>query len=138
MDLKYWEWENAPFKEKVKQPNIREIARVFFPNETQAYRFSCALLLVKKKGKLRLRDCPEELPVATWKRYLDYGVRTGLLKHEEEAYEFTDRFTNPLKNFANYVKTWVETPQEENLGIIFSAARKEKQEKRGGRTKNDG
>ena len=138
MNLKYWEWENAPFKEKVKSPRVKEIAKVFFPNDTQAYRFSYALVLVKEKKRLRLRDCPEDLPTATWKRYLDFGVRVGLLKHEDDAYEFTDRFTNPMKNFAAYVKAWSESSGKEDLDAVFSNARKEKQEKRGGRTREDG
>jgi len=134
MNLKYWEWETAPFKEKVKRPSVKEIARVFFENETQAYRFACALSEVKRKGRLRLRDCSPELPAATWKRYLDYGVQVGLLKHESEEYEFTDRFTTPVKNFASFVKEWVEKGErEEDLTALFALARKEKQKKRGGR-----
>ena len=134
MNLKYWEWESAPMKEKVKSPSVREIARVFFENETQAYRFACALMEVKRKGRLRLRECPAELPAATWKRYLDYGVQVGLLKHEDEAYEFTDRFSTPVRNFALFVREWVEKGgREEDLAVAFAFAKKEKQKKRGGR-----
>jgi len=134
MNLKYWEWETGAFKERVKKPGIREIARVLFENETQAYRFASALLEVKKRGRLRLRDCPESLPIATWKRYLDYAVQIGMLKHEEESYEFTDRFTAPVKNFAAYVQEWVSKGDgNEDLESAFAFARKEKQKKRGGK-----
>ncbi|MEM3228532.1 MAG: hypothetical protein QW549_03005, partial [Candidatus Micrarchaeaceae archaeon] len=104
MALKYWEFEDAPLKEKIKNPSVKEIANVFFENETKAYRFAKALALVKKKGELRLKDCGEELPLATWKRYLDFGIRVGLLKHENGAYSFTDRYSKPLKNFSLYIK----------------------------------
>lgn len=133
MNLKYWEWENAPLKEKIKEPSVKEIARVFFENETQAYRFARALTEVKRKGNLRLRDCPGDLPVATWKRYLDYGARVGILKHEEEAYEFTDRFSSAAKNFSLFVREWVEKGKPEDLDAAFARAKKEKQKKRGGR-----
>jgi len=136
VNIKYWEWEPAPFKERAKKPSIKDLARVFFENETQAYRFASALLEVKRRGRLRLRDCPPELPVATWKRYLDYAVQVGLLKHEEEAYEFTDRFSTPVKNFASFVREWVENGEkEEDLAVAFALAKKEKQKKRGGKPK---
>jgi len=133
MNLKYWEWETAPFKEKVKSPSVKDVARVFFENETQAYRFACALTEVKRKGRLRLSECSAELPPATWKRYLDFGVQVGLLKHENEAYEFTDRFSTPVRNFSLFVREWVEKGGEEDLSTIFAFAKKEKQQKRGGR-----
>jgi len=134
MNMKYWEWETAPFKERVKKPGVKDVAKVFFENETQAFRFASALMEVKKKGRLRLRDCPPELPIATWKRYLDYGVQVGLLKHEEEAYEFTDRFSTPVRNFAAFVKEWVEKGgTDEDLAAAFAFAKKEKQKKRGGK-----
>lgn len=135
MNLKYWEWEDAPFKEKVRRPSIAEITRVFFNNETQAYRFAMALSLVKKMGRVRLKDCPKTLPAATWKRYLDFGVRVGLLKHEEEAYSFTSRFARSMKNFAAYIKAWMERGSDEDLEILFARAKKERQVKRGGRKK---
>ncbi|MEM3555555.1 MAG: hypothetical protein QXF56_02460 [Candidatus Micrarchaeia archaeon] len=134
VSLKYWEWEDAVLKEKLKALSVKEIARVYFKNETQAYRFASALLLVKRKGAVRLRECPEELPVATWKRYLDFGVQVGILKHEDEVYSFTDRFTKPLKNFGVYIREWVEKGNpNEDLGMMFALARREKEKKRGGR-----
>jgi len=134
LNLKYWEWETAPFKEKMKNPSVKDIARVFFENETQAYRFANALMEVKRKGRLRLSECSPELPTATWKRYLDYGVQVGLLKHEDGAYEFTDRFSSPIRNFATYVQEWINKGSgEEDLAVMFALAKKEKQKKRGGR-----
>jgi hypothetical protein len=134
VSLKYWEWEDAVLKEKLKSLSVKEIARAYFDNETQAYRFASALLLVKKRGFLRLKDCTDELPVATWKRYLDFGVQVGILKHEDEVYSFTDRFTKPLKNFGEYVKVWVkEGDANEDLGLIFALAKRGKEKKRGGR-----
>lgn len=135
VSLKYWEWEDAVLKEKLKHISVKEIARAYFDNETQAYRFASALLLVKRKGYLKLKECPEELPPATWKRYLDFGVQVGILKHEDEIYSFTDRFTKPLKNFGEYVKVWVrEGDANEDLGMTFALARRGKSSKRGGKT----
>ncbi|MEM4113687.1 MAG: hypothetical protein QW774_00475 [Candidatus Micrarchaeaceae archaeon] len=133
MALKYWEFEDAPLKEKIKNPSVKEIANVFFENETKAYRFAKALALVKKKGELRLKDCGEELPLATWKRYLDFGIRVGLLKHENGAYSFTDRYSKPLKNFSLYIKAWMESKNDEDLEVLFAGAKSGKQTKRGGR-----
>jgi hypothetical protein len=135
VSLKYWEWEDAVLKEKLKHISVREVARGYFENETQAYRFASALLLVKRKGFLKLKECPDELPVATWKRYLDFGVQVGILKHEDEVYSFTDRFTKPMKNFGEYVKAWVkEGDANEDLGLTFALAKKGKEKKRGGKT----
>lgn len=133
MAIRYWEYEDAPLKEKLKDPNIKDIAKIYFDNETKAYRFSKALYEVKKRGALRLKDCSGELPIATWKRYLDFAVMVGLLKHEEGAYSFTDRYSKPLKNISLYIKTWVDTPKEEDLAILFANAKTDKQKKRGGR-----
>lgn len=133
-NIKYWEWEEQPFREKMKTPSIKEIAKAFFENETQAYRFASALLLVKQKTSLRLRDCPGNLPVSTWKRYLDFAVKVGILKHEDEVYSFTDRFSRPIKNFTEYVREWVEKGDpDEDLNASFALAKREKQMKRGGR-----
>ncbi len=62
------------------------------------------LLLVKQKGALRLRDCPEDLPVVTWKRYRDFGVQLGMLSNETGNYVVANRFSNALKSFADYAK----------------------------------
>jgi len=133
MAIKYWEFEDAPLREKLKSPNVKELAKIYFENETRAYRFAKALLEVKKKQSLRLKDCDSTLPLATWKRYLDFGVTVGILKHEENAYSFTDRYSKPFKNIALYIKTWVETQGAEDADVQFANARTEKQRKRGGR-----
>ncbi|MGC8547823.1 MAG: hypothetical protein ACP5MC_02360 [Candidatus Micrarchaeia archaeon] len=133
MAIRYWEYEDAPLKEKLKNPSVKDIAKIYFENETKAYRFAKALLEVKKRGTLRLKDCDDSLPLATWKRYLDFGVQVGLLKHDNNEYSFTDRYSKPFKNIAAYIKAWMETQQEEDLNVIFAEARQEKQQKRGGR-----
>jgi hypothetical protein len=134
MGIKYWEFEDAPLKEKLKNVNVRDIAKVFFDNETEAYRFSALLLEVKKKGTMKLKDAPKNIPIATAKRYLDYAVQIGILKHENGAYELTDRYTKPFRNIAIYIKAWMDSTAEEDLGIEFANARMDKQNKRGGRT----
>ncbi|MEM3839402.1 MAG: hypothetical protein QXF01_02380 [Candidatus Micrarchaeaceae archaeon] len=133
MSIRYWEFEDAALKEKLKNPNVKEVAKIYFDNETKAYRFSRVLLEVKSKGELRLKDCPADLPIATWKRYLDFGVTAGILKHEGNAYSFTDRYTRSMKNIATYIKSWVEANKQEDLQLLFAAAHLEKQKKRGGR-----
>lgn len=133
MAIRYWEYEDAPLKEKLKDPNVRDIAKIYFDNDTKAYRFSRALCEVKKKGNLRLKDCSQELPIATWKRYLDFGVMVGLLKHEEGNYSFTDRYSRPLKNISSYIKAWMDVPKEEDLMVLFANAKMDRQKKRGGR-----
>ncbi len=135
MTIKYWEFEDAPLKEKLKNPSVREIAKIYFDNETKAYRFARALHEVKKTGLLRLKDCNKDLPIATWKRYLDYGVSVGILKHEDAAYSFTDRFSKPLKNIAVYIKYWMEAKEDEDIGLLFANAKFGKQKKRGGKYK---
>jgi hypothetical protein len=137
MAIKYWEYEDAPLKEKMKDPNVRDVAKIYFENETKAYRFARALYEVKKKGQLRLKDCGQELPLATWKRYLDFGVMVGLLKHEDGMYTITDRYSKPLKNISLYIKTWVDVPKDEDISILFASAKTQRQQKRGGRTKEN-
>lgn len=134
MAIKYWEFEDAPLREKLKGPNVRELSKIYFENETRAYRFAKALLEVKKKQALRLKDCDGSLPLATWKRYLDFGVTVGILKHEESTYSFTDRYSKPFKNIATYIKAWVEVPGNEDAEVLFANARTQKQRKRGGRS----
>ncbi len=133
MSIKYWEFEDAPLKEKMKNLNVKEIAKIFFDNDTEAYRFASLLLEVKKNKQLRLKQVPPSIPIATAKRYLDFGVEIGLLKHENNAYELTDRFTKPFRNIATYIKAWMDSNAEEDLSIEFANARIEKQSKRGGR-----
>ena len=133
MAIRYWEYEDAPLKEKLKDPSVRDIAKIYFDNDTKAYRFSRALCEVKKTGGLRLKDCSGELPLATWKRYLDFGVMVGLMKHEEGAYTFTDRYSEPLKNISLYIKAWIDVPKDEDLLVLFANAKMDKQIKRGGR-----
>ncbi|MGC8622526.1 MAG: hypothetical protein ACP5UC_01005 [Candidatus Micrarchaeia archaeon] len=133
MSIKYWEFEDAPLKEKLKNPSVREVAKIFFDNDTEAYRFSLLLSEIKKRKQLRLKDVPAAVPIATAKRYLDFAVQLGLLKHESNYYEFTDRFTKPLRNIATYIKAWMDSPAEEDLNIVFGNAKFDKQQKRGGR-----
>ena len=134
MAIRYWEFEDAPLREKLKNPNVRELAKIYFENETRAYRFAKALLEVKKKQPLRLKDCDPSLPIATWKRYLDYGVNVGVLKHEETAYSFTDRYSKPFRNIAVYIKAWIEGQDGEDADVLFANARTGRQAKRGGRS----
>jgi hypothetical protein len=138
MAIKYWEFEDAPLKEKLKSPNVRELAKIYFDNETRAFRFSKALLEVKKRGALRLKNCDTTLPLATWKRYLDFGVAVGILKHENSEYSFTDRYSKPFRNIATYIKTWVELNNNEDIEVLFANAKVEKQQKRGGRPSSSG
>ncbi len=133
MSIRYWEFEDAALKEKLKNPNVKEIARLFFDNETEAYRFSYLLLETKKRGELRLKDVPDSIPIATAKRYLDYAVQIGLLKHESNAYSLTDRYSKPFRNMSTYIKEWMESKAEEDLSVEFANARIVKQNKRGGR-----
>ncbi len=133
MAIKYWEFEDAPLKEKLKNVTAREVAKVFFDNETEAYRLAALLLQVKKDGQMRLKDVPGSIPIATAKRYLDFAVQVGLLKHEDNAYSLTDRFSKPFKNIAIYIKAWMESASEEDLAIEFPNARTDKQQKRGGK-----
>jgi hypothetical protein len=122
MSIKYWEFEDAPLKEKLKKPSIREVVKIFYDNETEAYRFAMLINEVKKKGGLRLRDLPKTLPKSTSKRYLDNAVEFGLLKHEDGVYMLTDRYTRPLKNIATYIKAWTESQIEEDLLVEFPNA----------------
>jgi len=134
MAIRYWEYEDAPLKEKLKSPSVREVAKIYFENETKAYRFALALLEVKKKGMLRLKDCDTKtLPIATWKRYLDFGVQVGLLKHENNAYSFTDRYSKPLRNIGVYIKAWMDSQANEDPAVLFANAKAGRQEKRGGK-----
>lgn len=124
MAIKYWEFEDAPLKEKLKNANIREIAKIFFDNETEAYRFAYLMLEVKKRKGLRLKDVDKGIPISTAKRYLDFAVSLGMLKHESNVYLLTDRFTRPFKNMATYIKAWMDTEAEEDLDIEFPSAKK--------------
>jgi hypothetical protein len=38
MAIKYWELEDAPLREKLKNPNVKEISKIYFENENRAYR----------------------------------------------------------------------------------------------------
>ena len=137
MGIKYWEFEGAPLKDKLKDVKIKEVAKIFYDNETEAYRFSALMIEVKKKGSLRLKEVPSSIPIATAKRYLDFAVQIGMLKHENSAYQLTDRFSKPFKNIAVYIKAWMDSTNEEDLTVQFANAKIEKQTKRGGRQSND-
>ena len=133
MGIKYWEYEDAPLKDKLKNVNVKDVAKIFFDNETEAYRFAALLLEVKTKKQMKLKDVPQHIPVATAKRYLDYAVELGLLKHEDSTYMLTDRFSKPLRNIATYIKEWMQAEKQEDLSVEFANARVEKQQKRGGK-----
>ncbi len=137
MPIKYWEYEDAPLKEKLKDISVKHVAKIYFENETKAYRFARALYEVKERKELRLRDCPDDLPQATWKRYLDYGVTVGILKHESGMYSFTDRYSKPLRNIATYIGEWISSDKKEDLGIVFASAKTGRQVKRGGRNESE-
>ena len=134
MSIKYWEFEDAPLKEKLKNVRVREVAKIFFDNETEAYRFALLLLEAKKNKGIKLKQVPDQIPIATAKRYLDFGVQVGLLKHEDNAYIMTDRFSKPLKNIATYIKAWTESGLDEDIAVQFVNARTERQGKRGGKS----
>jgi hypothetical protein len=124
MAIKYWEFEDAPLKEKLKNVNIREIAKIFFDNETEAYRFAYLLLEVKKRKGVRLKDVDKGIPISTAKRYLDFAVSLGMLKHESNVYMLTDRFSRPFRNIATYVKSWMDSGADEDLDIEFPNAKR--------------
>jgi len=138
MAIKYWEFEDAPLKEKLKDVKVKEIARIFFDNETEAYRFATLIHAVKMSKQLRLKNVPKHIPIATAKRYLDFGVEIGILKHESNHYMLTDRFSRPFKNMATYIKAWMDSEKEEDISIQFANARVEKQDKRGGAVAKEG
>ncbi len=133
MSIRYWEFEDAPFKDKLKDVNVRDISKIFFDNETEAYRFGRLLLEVKRIKTLRLRDVPEDIPTATAKRYLDKAVKFGLLKHENSTYALTDRYTHPLRNIASYISAWMDSKKDEDLDVEFATANFKRQARRGGR-----
>ena len=33
MSIKYWEYEDAPLKEKLKDPNVKDLAKIYFDND---------------------------------------------------------------------------------------------------------
>jgi hypothetical protein len=54
--MKYWEFEDAPLKEKLKQLNVKDVAKIFFDNETEAYRFATLIYTVKKAKELKAQE----------------------------------------------------------------------------------
>jgi len=120
LNLKYWEWEARPAKDKMATPSVRHLCEVLFENDTHAYRFARLLMHFKERKTLRLRDLPtEELPKATWHRYLVYAEQLGLAKKEHGVYELTNRFSNPLKNLADYYNKWYKDAGVEDLTYIY-------------------
>ncbi len=127
MNFKYWQWEAHELVEKKKKPSVREIALVIEDNETSAYRLARVLALVKSKGAIQLKQMPPDLPKATWHRYLEHAYRLGLLDKKDNTYFKINRFTNPLKNFADYYEKWLEkegAESEEELRTLFPNAEK--------------
>ncbi len=127
MNHKYWEWEAQPLKEKLKNPSIKDLTNVLFgSDETQAYRFAKTISFLRKRGVARLKDFPSDLPKATWFRYLEYAVQIGMAeKNGEGIYSMTNRFTNSLKNYADYYDKWRKDDKEEELDYLYPRARKQ-------------
>jgi hypothetical protein len=120
MNLKYWEWENHPTKEKAARPSVKHLCDVLFENDAQAYRFARLLTFFKQRKTLRLRDLPtDELPKATWHRYLGYAERLGLVKKEHGVYELTNRLSNPLRNLADFYNKWYKEAGAEDLAYLY-------------------
>lgn len=120
VNLKYWEWENHPTKAKMEKPSIKHLCDLLFENDTHAYRFARLLMHFKERKTLRLRDLPtEELPKATWHRYLIYAEQLGIAKKEHGVYELTNRFSNPLRNLADYYNRWYKEGGMEDLTYIY-------------------
>ncbi|MCX6767662.1 MAG: hypothetical protein NTY90_02965 [Candidatus Micrarchaeota archaeon] len=124
MNLKYWEWEAQPVKEKLKAPSIRHLADILFENDTHKYRFCRAMLFVKEKGIARLSDMPNDLPKATWLRYLEYATQLGLLDKTTSGYALTNRFSTPLRNLAEWYEKWRKRGEAEDAGVLFPLAKK--------------
>jgi len=48
----------------------------------------------------------------------------GILKHENEVYSFSDRFSKPLRNLAFYIQEWIEKGNpNEDLLVSFPNAK---------------
>ncbi len=124
MNLKYWEWEAQPAKEKMRAPSIKNLADVLFGNETHKYRFCRAILFVKEKGIARLSDMPKDLPKATWLRYLEYATQLGVLDKTTSGYALTNRFSTPLRNLAEWYEKWRRKAENEDAGLLFPLAKK--------------
>ncbi|BCS90827.1 MAG: hypothetical protein ARM1_0284 [Candidatus Micrarchaeota archaeon] len=131
MAIKYWEFEDAALREKIKNPSVAVIARLFYDNETEAYRFAAILKSIKKRGSARLKDIAtdnKDIPLATIKRYLDFGINIGLIKYEDKYYSFTERFLTTFKNITLYIKAWLSSSNEEDLDLLFPNAKKGKRD----------
>ena len=125
MNLKYWEWEAQPAKEKMKAPSIRHLADILFENETHKYRFSRAVLFVRERGIARLSDMPKDLPKATWLRYLEYATQLGILDKTTSGYALTNRFSTPLRNLAEWYEKWRKKEGVEDAALLYPLAKKE-------------
>ena len=129
MNFRYWQWESHEYSEKKKTPSVKELALVLENNDTHAYRLARVLCIVKRKGAVQLKEMPADLPKATWHRYLEGAYRLGLLDKKDNTYVKINRFTNPLKNFADYYDKWLakeEAETEEELRLLFPNAEKGK------------
>jgi|GEM_PF-4631020 len=110
MNFKYWEWEAAPYKEKLKAPSIKGITSALFTDETKAYRFAC-VLNTARQHPVQLKDCDTQImPKSVWYYYLEMAVRLGMLDKQRRIYVLTNRFTRPFSNFA-------ESSQQSPQGI---------------------
>jgi len=129
MNFKYWQWESHELREKLKKPSVKEIANTLFPSETHAYRFARVLCIVKRKGSVRLREMPSDLPKATWHRYLEAGYEMGFFDKKDDVYVRINRFSNPVKNFGEYYAKWLDSEnvsEEGELPVLFPRAQKGK------------
>lgn len=120
MNLQYWTWEPAAAREKLKAPSVKHLCDVLFENPTHAHRFAKLLTYFKQRKTLRLRDLPtEELPKATWHRYLSYAEQLGIVKKEHGVYELTNRFSTPLKTLAEFYSKWYKEGGVEDLTYLY-------------------
>ena len=114
-----------PHKEKLKSPSVKHLTDTLFESETQAYRFAQCLQFLKERGVAKLQHFPADLPKATWLRYLEYGVQIGMLeKTGDKVYSITNRFTNSLKNFAEFYDRWRKQGSAEDLTVLYPRAEK--------------
>ncbi len=123
MNFKYWEWEAAPYKEKLKVPTVKAITDALFTDETKAYRFAC-VLNTARQHPVQLKDCDTSvMPKSVWYYYLEMAVRLGMLDKQGRIYVLTNRFTRPFANYAEYYQKWRQTEGAEELKTLYPRAK---------------
>ncbi len=116
-----------PHKEKLRGLSIKHLTDSLFENETHAYRFAMAIQFLRQRGVAKLQHFPPELPKATWLRYLEYGVQLGMIdKSGDKVYSITNRFTNSVKNYADFYDKWRKDGAAEDLAVLYPRAQKGK------------